>query len=273
VFYVFILFFFVYVFFIGGLLLEFYFFNFSGFDVSLSFVFDFVSLGFFGCVSFISGVVFYYRVFYIEGTFDMRRFLYLVFLFVVSMFFLVFSGNFFLTMVGWDGLGLVSFCLVIYYSNSSSLESGLVTVFRNRVGDVFFLLSFLFFLSSGMSTWDFYSSSFFSFVVFLVFLFFGAITKSAQVPFSAWLPAAIAAPTPVSSLVHSSTLVTAGVYVLIRFNYVFWYFSFNFLKVFFLFTIILAGFCAVLEMDLKKIVAMSTLSQLGIMMFILSRGA
>jgi NADH-ubiquinone oxidoreductase chain 5 len=106
----------------------------------------------------------------------------------------------------------------------------------------------------------------------VIFIFFGAITKSAQVPFSAWLPAAIAAPTPVSSLVHSSTLVTAGVYVLIRFNYVFGYFYFRFLKFFFLFTIILAGICAVLENDFKKIVAISTLSQLGIIMFILSVG-
>jgi len=109
------------------------------------FVFDFLRLGFFSCVSFISGVVFLYSVFYISGTIDSRRFGYLVFLFVLSIIFLVFSGNFIVTIVGWDGLGLVSFCLVIFYSNSSRLESGLVTVFRNRVGDVFFLLSFLFF--------------------------------------------------------------------------------------------------------------------------------
>lgn len=106
----------------------------------------------------------------------------------------------------------------------------------------------------------------------LLFLFFGSITKSAQIPFSAWLPAAIAAPTPVSSLVHSSTLVTAGVYVLIRFNYLFIFFTINYFKFFFVFTMLLAGVCAVLEKDFKKIVAISTLSQLGIIMFILSVG-
>jgi len=105
-----------------------------------------------------------------------------------------------------------------------------------------------------------------------LFLFFGSITKSAQIPFSAWLPAAIAAPTPVSSLVHSSTLVTAGVYVLIRFNYLFIFFTINYFKFFFVFTMLLAGVCAVLEKDFKKIVAISTLSQLGIIMFILSVG-
>jgi len=103
--------------------------------------------------------------------------------------------------------------------------------------------------------------------------FFGAITKRAQVPFSAWLPAAMAAPTPVSSLVHSSTLVTAGVYVLIRFNYIFGYFSFLYLKFIFISTMVLAGVCAVLEKDFKKVVAISTLRQLGIIIFILSVGA
>jgi len=135
------------------------------------------------------------------------------------MLFLVFSVNFFVTIIGWDGLGLFSFCLVIFYGNSLSLESGLVTVFRNRIGDVFFLVCFFLFSFRGWFRFD--SFSFGPLYVLLVFLFFGSITKRAQVPFSAWLPAAIAAPTPVSSLVHSSTLVTAGIYVLIRYHYLF----------------------------------------------------
>lgn len=110
------------------------------------------------------------------------------------------------------------------------------------------------------------------YILFITILFLGSITKSAQIPFSAWLPAAIAAPTPVSSLVHSSTLVTAGVYVLIRFNYIFAFSSFNLLKIFFLLTIVLAGACACVENDFKKIVAMSTLRQLGIIIFIMSIG-
>jgi len=263
--------FFLYSFFFNSFLYDFFFFNLFGIDFSFTFVFDFLSLGFFRCVSFISGIVFFYRIFYIRGTVDIRRFSWLVFLFVASIFFLVFSGNFFLTMVGWDGLGLVSFCLVIFYANSSSLESGLITVFSNRVGDVFFLVSFLIFFRVGVFTWD--VSSLNIYIFFCLVIFFGAITKRAQVPFSAWLPAAIAAPTPVSSLVHSSTLVTAGVYVLIRFNYVFRYFSFLYLKFIFISTIIVAGVCAVLEKDFKKVVAMSTLSQLGIIIFILSVGA
>jgi len=151
------------------------------------------------------------------------------------------------------------------------LESGLVTVFSNRVGDAFFLLSFFFFFCGGSFVFDVFS--FFSVRIFLLFVFLGAITKRAQVPFSAWLPAAMAAPTPVSSLVHSSTLVTAGVYVLIRFNYLFFSFLHNFCVIFFIFTIVLAGGIACFERDFKKVVAISTLSQLGLMLFIICVGS
>jgi len=104
--------------------------------------------------------------------------------------------------------------------------------------------------------------------VFLIGL--AALTKSAQVPFSAWLPAAIAAPTPVSALVHSSTLVTAGVYLLIRFNELIGYSKLLFFIS--LLTILLSGLGACLEQDAKKIVALSTLRQLGVIIFSLSMG-
>lgn len=104
----------------------------------------------------------------------------------------------------------------------------------------------------------------------LILVILAAITKSAQIPFSAWLPAAIAAPTPVSALVHSSTLVTAGVYLLIRFRDII---GVNlFLLYVSVFTIMLSGVGANFEMDLKKIIALSTLSQLGVIIMTLSLG-
>jgi len=106
-----------------------------------------------------------------------------------------------------------------------------------------------------------------------VCIFLGAITKRAQFPFSAWLPHAMAAPTPVSSLVHSSTLVTAGVYIVIRINSIYCLNIYSDLLLFVsLITVILSGFAAISEFDLKKIIALSTLSQLGVIIIILSFG-
>lgn len=243
-------------------------------DFSLVFTLDLVSLLFFSSISLISGVVFLYSKFYIDESFsffnlDNKRFFFLLFLFVMSMIFLVFSGSWVIVLLGWDGLGLVSFLLVIYYNNSSRLDSGLITVFINRVGDCFFILRFILIFSFGWLSLDFLS--FYSCLGFSIVILLGAITKRAQIPFSSWLPAAIAAPTPVSSLVHSSTLVTAGVYLIIRFNYLLEE-RFFLLSIISLFTMCLAGLCALFELDFKKVVAISTLSQLGFMLFSISVG-
>ena len=224
-------------------------------------------------MSLISSVVFIYRRFYInsflDDTIDNNRFFYLLFLFVVSMFFLIFSYSWVLIILGWDGLGVVSFLLVIYYNNSSRLDSGLITIFTNRLGDCFFILSFIFLFYSGWRSLDYLLS--FDYKIFSLLIFLGCITKRAQIPFSSWLPAAIAAPTPVSSLVHSSTLVTAGVYLLIRFNFFFEEFFF-FIIIVSLFTIFSSGCFAIYEYDFKKVVAISTLRQLGFIIFSLSIG-
>lgn len=243
-------------------------------EMPLVFTFDYVSLIFFSAVSLISRVVFLYSKYYMDDSVllynsDNSRFFYLLFLFVVSMFFLVFSGSWVVVILGWDGLGLVSFLLVIYYNNRSRLDSGLITVFTNRVGDCLFILSFMFIFYCGWFRLDFLS--FYRVTLFSVVLFLGCITKRAQIPFSSWLPAAMAAPTPVSSLVHSSTLVTAGVYLIVRFNYLFEG-IYPFLICISLFTIFLAGLCAVYELDFKKVVAISTLSQLGFIVFSISCG-
>lgn len=253
---------------------EFFFINFFFRDLTLSFVFDYISLLFFSAVSLISFVVFLYRKFYFQDSLTLLnytniRYSYLLSLFVFSIFFLVFSGSFLTTIIGWDGLGLVSFLLVIFYRNPSSLNSGLVTIFTNRVGDCLFILSFLMMCGGGWFFIDFLPEPYFWGFVLLVIL--GCLTKRAQVPFSSWLPRAMSAPTPISSLVHSSTLVTAGVYLMVRFNFLFdsVYWLITPLS---LFTLLLGGVVALYEVDLKKVVAISTLSQLGFIVFTISLG-
>lgn len=146
-----------------------------------------------------------------------------------------------------------------------------MTVLTNRLGDVGLIFSVGLLLYEGH--WAISELGITSFISFLVLL--GAITKSAQYPFSSWLPIAIAAPTPVSALVHSSTLVTAGVYLLIRFFPAIREFRgvINFLLFLRSLTMVLAGLAAFTEMDFKKIIAYSTLSQLGVIMVALGLGS
>jgi len=115
---------------------------------------------------------------------------------------------------------VTSYLLVCYYRSEKRFNARILTALSNRLGDVAILLFISINLNPAILNIGLFSSSNFRSLFFLSFILLAAITKRAQIPFSAWLPAAIAAPTPVSALVHSSTLVTAGVYLLIRFNFI-----------------------------------------------------
>nr|YP_009185925.1 NADH dehydrogenase subunit 5 [Phacomorphus fratyi]ALO70816.1 NADH deshydrogenase subunit 5 [Phacomorphus fratyi] len=236
---------------------------------------DWISLMFMSFVLFISSMVINYSEEYMLGDMYIKRFIYLVCMFVLSMVLLIISPNLISILLGWDGLGLVSYCLVIYYQNFKSYNAGMLTALSNRIGDVALLVAIAWMMNYGSWNYIFYLSImkedfFMQVVAFLVLL--AAFTKSAQIPFSSWLPAAMAAPTPVSSLVHSSTLVTAGVYLLIRF-YECLSSSVLLLGLFISsLTMFMAGLAANFEMDLKKIIALSTLSQLGLMISIIFMG-
>nr|YP_009417636.1 NADH dehydrogenase subunit 5 [Japanagallia spinosa]ARX63986.1 NADH dehydrogenase subunit 5 [Japanagallia spinosa] len=226
--------------------------------------FDWISLVFCSVVLFISSMVILYSCQYMGySSYSSLRFLYLVVIFIMSMFLMIISPNLLSILVGWDGLGLVSYCLVIYYSSISSYLSGLITCMTNRMGDIGLLITLSWMFSYGGWHFIFYNG-YMTYSLFII-MSFSCFTKSAQIPFSCWLPAAMAAPTPVSALVHSSTLVTAGVYLLFRF-FSNLFISSNFLLYLSLFTLIFSSFCANYEYDLKKIIALSTLSQLGLMM-------
>lgn len=233
--------------------------------ISVTLAADTIGIIFSSTVLLISANVLIFSKIYIEEEKFKTRFTILVLLFIMSINLLIFIPHFIVLLLGWDGLGIVSFILVIYYQNPKSLAAGIITALTNRIGDVLLLVSIGWTLNQGhwfiLNIW---SSSVSILQVLCITL--AAITKSAQIPFSRWLPAAIAAPTPVSALVHSSTLVTAGVFLLIRF-----YPFLHTIKIFntlilvvAVSTILIAGLSATTECDAKKIIALSTLSQLGI---------
>ena len=243
-------------------------------SVIFTLVMDWIRLLFLGFVLLISRRVLYYRGRYIIGDKRFNRFIYLVLGFVASIGIIVMSPNLIRILLGWDGLGLVSYALVIYYQNEKSANAGILTVLSNRVGDVAILMSIG--LIRVLGGWNFFIYGDYigdEWTILKCLLVLAAITKRAQIPFSAWLPAAIAAPTPVSALVHSSTLVTAGVYLIIRFRSALEGSRVQRgLLIISCLTIFIAGLGANFEYDLKKIIALSTLSQLGVILRILALG-
>nr|YP_009332328.1 NADH dehydrogenase subunit 5 [Eudocima phalonia]API67808.1 NADH dehydrogenase subunit 5 [Eudocima phalonia] len=250
--------------------------SFNSMNIVISILLDWMSLLFMMFVFLISSVVIFYSKSYMSSDLNLSRFIILVLLFVTSMMLLIISPNIISILLGWDGLGLVSYLLVIYYQNLKSYNAGMLTALSNRIGDVFILMVISWMMNYGSWNYIFYlefMNNDWEMKMISTMIIMAAMTKSAQIPFSSWLPAAMAAPTPVSALVHSSTLVTAGVYLLIRFNMLL--LDTFFLKVLLLLsglTMFMAGISANYEFDLKKIIALSTLSQLGLMMSILSMG-
>nr|YP_010191945.1 NADH dehydrogenase subunit 5 [Diopatra cuprea]QZM06614.1 NADH dehydrogenase subunit 5 [Diopatra cuprea] len=239
----------------------------NSFHITIPFIFDPQGLIFSSSVLIISASIMHFSESYMKHDPFLKRFIHLVILFILSMNMLIFIPHLMILLLGWDGLGITSFILVIYYQNPKSLAAGMITALTNRIGDVMILLAIAW--SFNQAHWNILNMSFSSFSPFICLtIFIAGLTKSAQIPFSSWLPAAMAAPTPVSALVHSSTLVTAGVFLFIRF--------YSFLSLFSMFskillivasmTMLMAGISAMMECDMKKIIALSTLSQLGVMM-------
>uniref|UniRef100_UPI0030FE042A NADH dehydrogenase subunit 5 n=1 Tax=Amblyomma limbatum TaxID=591489 RepID=UPI0030FE042A len=266
---VFFLFMYMYMYYFNKIfILEYYLNSIQNMDFKFYFLFDWMSILFSITVLMISSMVILYSNSYMNLDKNKNSFCIIVLLFVSSMVILILMPNMFMIILGWDGLGLVSYCLVIYYQSVNSYNSGMMTIISNRIGDVMIILSLIFFMNFG--SFDLFSLNSIELICGILILI-AALTKSAQLPFSAWLPAAMAAPTPVSSLVHSSTLVTAGVYLLMRFNFLFKlnFFCLILMKIS-LITMLMAGMCAFLENDFKKIIAFSTLSQLSMMMIIIS---
>lgn len=244
--------------------LEFYFSNRLRFTFPI--LLDFYRILFGLVVLFIRRNIIKFCTFYIEEETYKTRFLLTLLLFILSMLFLIFIPNLVFLMIGWDGLGISSFFLIMFYQNQKSLGARMITLLSNRIGDLCLLLSIAIFFSLG-TVFSYYT------ILLRGLLIIGCFTKRAQFPFIRWLPAAMAAPTPVSALVHSSTLVTAGVYLLIRFSSIILRREYISLAVATIsrLTIFISALAAMFETDFKKIIALSTLRQLGFIIFRLSQ--
>uniref|UniRef100_A0AAU6PBX5 NADH-ubiquinone oxidoreductase chain 5 n=1 Tax=Destinoides conspicuus TaxID=3137869 RepID=A0AAU6PBX5_9HEMI len=223
---------------------------------------DWMSMMFMSTVTMISSMIMMYSGNYMNNNKnESNRFIMLINLFILSMMLMIISPNMISIMLGWDGLGLVSYCLVIFYSSKKMYNSGMITCLTNRMGDIGLLMAISWMMSYGSWHFMFYKEMYMETLCYLIVI--SCFTKSAQMPFYSWLPEAMAAPTPISALVHSSTLVTAGVYLTIRFM---GKMNTKYFMLTSMLTTIMSSICANYEFDLKKIIALSTLSQLGMMM-------
>nr|YP_009162020.1 NADH dehydrogenase subunit 5 [Litoditis aff. marina PmIV]AKS28870.1 NADH dehydrogenase subunit 5 [Litoditis aff. marina PmIV] len=237
--------------------------------LSLKFNFYFNSILFSFILFLVTLSVLVFSTYYLNGELNFNYYYFVLLIFVGSMFMLNFSNSIFTMLLSWDLLGISSFFLVLFYNNWDSCSGAMNTALTNRLGDYFM---FVFFSGSIFSGYYFLSFSMFSSYL-VILLLLTAFTKSAQFPFSSWLPKAMSAPTPVSSLVHSSTLVTAGLILLMNFsNLIMQKNVISVILIIGLFTMFFSSVTALVEEDLKKVVALSTLSQMGFSMVTLGLG-
>lgn len=210
-----------------------------------------------------------FRTYYLNRELNFNYYYFVLLIFVGRIFILNFRNSIFTMLLRWDLLGISSFFLVLFYNNWDRCRGAINTALTNRLGDYFI---FVFFRGSIFSGYYFLRFSIFSSYITLLLLL-TAFTKSAQFPFRSWLPKAIRAPTPVRSLVHRRTLVTAGLILLINFsNLALQKNVIRIILIIGLFTIFFSSITALVEEDLKKVVALRTLSQMGFSMVTLGLG-
>ncbi|HEX3023979.1 MAG TPA: NADH-quinone oxidoreductase subunit L, partial [Chitinophagaceae bacterium] len=203
-------------------------------------------------------------------------------LFIFSMLLLVMGANYVIMFIGWEGVGLCSYLLIgFWFKNDNYNDAAKKAFVMNRIGDLGFLLA-IFWLIEKLGTANYadvfaHASTLSSFDVtgITILLFIGATGKSAQIPLYTWLPDAMAGPTPVSALIHAATMVTAGIYMIARSNvlYSMSEVSMNLVAIIGLATALFSATIALKQNDIKKVLAYSTVSQLGYMFLGLGVGA
>nr|YP_003406718.1 NADH dehydrogenase subunit 5 [Microcosmus sulcatus]CAL23087.2 NADH dehydrogenase subunit 5 [Microcosmus sulcatus] len=236
---------------------------------SIIFSFDFLSLMFLGSAMIVSISIFEFGLMYMEGESSDMNFLLLLNLFLFFMFCLVFSGDVITLFIGWEGVGILSYILISWWFGRGDAQGGsMQAVIYNRVGDfgMVMIVLMLFLFVDGLSIgWMGGMTG-----LLYLFILLCIIAKSSQLFFHPWLPNAMEGPTPVSSLLHSSTMVVAGVYLVLRMNHLIG-FQGEVLLIG-IFTSLFGGLCASFQSDFKKVVAFSTTSQLGFMLVTLGLG-
>ncbi|MEC8886041.1 MAG: NADH-quinone oxidoreductase subunit L [Pseudomonadota bacterium] len=251
-------------------------FNVGDFSATFGLHLDGLSLLMMGMVTGVGFLIHIFASWYMRGEDGYARFFSYFNLFVASMLVLVLGDNLALLFLGWEGVGLCSYLLIgFYYSNPANGWAAIKAFTVTRVGDVFLLIA-LFLLYQQFGTLDtvyivenaktILTDSNIAFWTALM-LFLGAAGKSAQIPLQTWLADAMAGPTPVSALIHAATMVTAGVYLTCRTYTVFEMAPeiLQFISIVGAVTLLVAGFAALVQTDIKRILAYSTMSQLGYM--------
>ncbi|XDD47696.1 NADH-quinone oxidoreductase subunit L [Leptospira sp. WS39.C2] len=246
------------------------------FKTSFGYQIDQLSLYMTLIITGIGSLIHLYSMGYMKGNKGYNRFFSYLNLFIFCMLNLVLSDNLVLTFLGWEGVGLASYLLIGFdYDKSSAAEAGMKAFILNRIGDVGFILGtgFLYWLGGSLQYLTLQTnlselSEFANYAnLIALFFFIAAMGKSAQIPLYVWLPDAMAGPTPVSALIHAATMVTAGVFLIVRLNFVFFLApdtSF-FIACIGALTALFAATIGLLQNDIKKILAYSTVSQLGFM--------
>ena len=224
-----------------------------------------------------------------ENRADFARYFSYLNLFIFSMLLLVLGANYVIMFIGWEGVGLCSYLLIGYWFKNTSYNNAAKKAFiMNRIGDLGFLLG-IFWMVNAFGTVSFtdlfnaqtgiiatgHNINSRTLELITLLLFVGAMGKSAQIPLYTWLPDAMAGPTPVSALIHAATMVTAGIYMIARSNlmYTLAPATMTFVAIIGLATAIFAATIALRQNDIKKVLAYSTVSQLGYMFLGLGVGA